>query len=228
MLLDLGCLMLMFFFLHRFPLAFQALPSLVLLAGLFVLPESPRWLIEKDRNEDGLAVLQKLHGQEPEDWIMAEYNEIRATIAAERAVTVQSWSVMFKVPQWRLRLMHGTLVQVFTQLTGINVIGYYQTIMYRALGITGHRNTLVAGIYNVVGPITNFFFITFFLDRVGRRKPLLFGAAGITIALICEAVINSQNVDGTRHGLSIAGVFFLFLVSCIFSVSFGPISWVYM
>lgn len=212
----------------RFPLAFQALPSLVLLAGLFVLPESPRWLIEKDRNEEALGVLHKLHGNEPEEWIMSEYGEIRATIMAERSITVQSWTVMFKVPQWRLRLMHGTLIQVFTQLTGINVIGYYQTIMYEALGITGHRNVLVAGIYNVVGPIANFFFITFFLDKVGRRKPLLFGAAGITIALICEAAINSQNPDGTRHGLSVAGVFFLFLVSVIFSLSFGPISWVYM
>ncbi|KAK5004952.1 hypothetical protein LTR60_006402, partial [Cryomyces antarcticus] len=134
---------------------------------------------------------------------------------------------MFAVPQWRLRLVHGTLVQVFTQLTGINVIGYYQTIMYDALGIKGHRNVLVAGLYNCVGPITNFFFIVFVLDRVGRRKPLLFGAVGITVALICEAILNSQNPDGTRTGLSIAGVFFIFCVSVIFSVSFGPISWVY-
>jgi MFS family permease len=71
-------------------------------------------------------------------------------------------------------------------------------------------------------------FIVFLLDRVGRRKPLLFGTIGITLALICEGAINSQNTKGTRHGLSIAGVFFIFLVSIIFSFSFGPISWVYM
>lgn len=71
-------------------------------------------------------------------------------------------------------------------------------------------------------------FIVFILDRVGRRKPLLLGTIGITCALICEGVINSQNPEGTRHSLSIAGVFFLFLVSAIFSWSFGPISWVYM
>jgi MFS family permease len=72
------------------------------------------------------------------------------------------------------------------------------------------------------------FFITFLIDRVGRKKPLIFGTLGITAALICEAAINSQNVDGHRRGLSIAGVAFLFLVSIIFSVSFGPISWTYM
>lgn len=87
---------------------------------------------------------------------------------------------------------------------------------------------LVAGIYNCVGPVTNLIFIFFLLDRVGRKKPLLFGAAGITLALICEAAVNAPNPNGTKTGLSIAGVFFIFLVSVIFSLSFGPISWVYM
>ena len=109
-----------------------------------------------------------------------------------------------------------------------DVIGYYQTIMYEALGITGGRSVLVAGIYNCVGPVTNLIFIFFILDRVGRKKPLLFGAAGITLALICEAALNAPNPNGTKTGLSIAGVFFIFLVSVIFSLSFGPISWVYM
>lgn len=100
--------------------------------------------------------------------------------------------------------------------------------MYRALGITGSRDVLVAGIYNCVGPIANAIFIFFILDRFGRKKPLIFGTIGISLALICEAAINSQNPTGTRKGLSVGGVFFLFLVSVIFSLSFGPISWVYM
>ena len=213
----------------RFPLAFQVLPAIMLLIGLIWLPESPRWLMEMDRDDEGLKVLRKLHYTGNNDeWIQHEYNEIRATISAEKAITVPGWRVMLTVPQWRKRLFLATLVQVFTQLTGINVIGYYQTIMYEALGITGGRSVLVAGIYNCVGPIANLIFIFFILDRVGRKKPLLAGAAGITIALICEAAINSQNPQGTRHGLSIAGVFFLFLVSIIFSWSFGPVSWVYM
>jgi MFS family permease len=71
-------------------------------------------------------------------------------------------------------------------------------------------------------------FIIFILDRVGRKRPLLFGTIGITLALICEGVINSQNPGGTKKHLSIAGVAFLFLVSIIFSLSFGPVSWVYI
>jgi len=231
----------------RFPLAFQIIPSALLVVGLIWLPESPRYLIEKDRDDAGLKTLRKLHYNGSNDeWIQNEYNEIRATISAEKAITAPGWMVMFKVPQWRKRLLLGTLIQVFTQLTGISklitvyplsnhtnnasldVIGYYQTIMYNALGITGHRALLVAGIYNCVGPIANLFFIFFILDRVGRKKPLLIGAMGITIALFAEAGLNAANPDGTRQGYSYAGVFFLFLVSVIFSLSFGPVSWVYM
>lgn len=57
---------------------------------------------------------------------------------------------------------------------------------------------------------------------------MIYGIIGITIALICEGAINSQNTDGTRQGLSIAGVFFIFCVTIIFSLSFGPVSWTYM
>lgn len=106
--------------------------------------------------------------------------------------------------------------------------------MYKALGIVGNRNLLVAGIYNCTGPLASGYFLSlldiglticpdlifiiFMIDRVGRRKPLLWGTIGITIALICEAVVNSQiDKDNPQSGLSIAGVFFLFCVTTIFS-----------
>jgi MFS family permease len=101
--------------------------------------------------------------------------------------------------------------------------------MYQALGITGQRALLVAGIYNCIGPLANLVFIVFIIDRVGRRRPLIWGTIAISIVLICEAAINSR-IDKANpdHGLSIAGVFFIFCVTVIFSWSWGPISWVYM
>ncbi|KAI9732409.1 MAG: hypothetical protein M1834_001617 [Cirrosporium novae-zelandiae] len=213
----------------RFPLAFQALPALILLLGLFILPESPRYLIDTDREEEALKVLHRLMDNgHNEDEIQAQFLEIKTTINAEKSVTAPGWLIMFKVPQWRNRLLQGTMVQVCTQMTGINVIGYYQTIMYRALGITGGRDILVAGIYNCLGPIANLIFIIWFVDKIGRRKPLMFGTITISIALICEAAINSQNTDGTRTSYSIGGVFFLFCVTVLYSWSYGPVSWVYM
>lgn len=213
----------------RFPLAFQGVPALVLAIGLIWFPESPRQLVEQDREEEAMSTLRKLHYDGTNDaWINAEFGEIRNTILAEKAITAPGWGIMFTVPAWRERLLHGVAVQAFTQLTGINVINYYQSQMYSALGITGNTSLLVTGIYNVVGPLTNCIFIFFFSDRVGRRKPLLFGTIMITLCMFVEAAVNSQNLDGHRKGLSVAGVLMLFMTTCLFSVSFGPISWTYM
>ncbi|KAI5786603.1 general substrate transporter [Pyronema domesticum] len=216
-------------FTWRFPLAFQGVPALFLAVGLTWFPESPRQLIEKDQNEEAVRILHKLHADGTNDeWIAREFQEIHQTIQAEKELHVPGWRPMFTVPEWRTRLMHGTSVQVFTQLTGINVINYYQTSMYAALGFEDKTGLLVTGIYNVVGPVTNCFFIFFIADRVGRRKPLLFGTVSITICLIIEAVINSQNPKGENKDLSRAGVAMIFLVSICFSLSFGPTSWTYM
>ena len=101
--------------------------------------------------------------------------------------------------------------------------------MYEALGITGGRALLVAGIYNCVGPLANLIFIVFLIDRVGRRRPLIWGTIAIAIALICESAINSRiDKNNPDHGLSIGGVFFIFCVTVIFSWSWGPVSWTYM
>ncbi|GJN72392.1 hypothetical protein PLICBS_006465 [Purpureocillium lilacinum] len=213
----------------RFPLAFQALPSALLCIGMLWLPESPRHLIATDRLEEGMRILRTLHFDGTnEDWIQAEFQEIKMTIDAEKAATAPGWLIMFRVPQWRKRLALGTFVQVFTQFTGINVIGYYQTVMYESLGFTGNTKLLVAGVYNCCGPIANLIFIVFIADRFGRRKSLICGVVAITLALICESAINSQNTNGDKHSLSIVGVAFLFCVTIFFSLSFGPVSWIYM
>ncbi|KAI5296499.1 hypothetical protein KEM52_001343 [Ascosphaera acerosa] len=213
----------------RFPLAFQCVPAIVLAMGMPFFPESPRHLISQDRYDAGLRVLRKLHyNGSNEDWINEEFLEIKNTLAAEKEVLVPSWTAMFTVPQWRRRLTIATLVQVFTQTTGTNVINYYQTVMYRNLGIKGRNVSLMACFFNMVGPITNLIFITLFIDRVGRRKPLLFGCLTITMCLLLEGITNSQNPDGERKGLSGIGILWIYLVSVFFSVSFGPISWTYM
>lgn len=77
--------------------------------------------MQTDREDQALKVLNKLHfNGSNEEFIQREFQEIKTTIAAEKAITVPGWRVMFTVPQWRTRLMHGVAVQVFTQFTGIS------------------------------------------------------------------------------------------------------------
>ncbi|KAL1960438.1 hypothetical protein VTO42DRAFT_7737 [Malbranchea cinnamomea] len=84
----------------RFPLAFQAAPSVILLIGLFWFPESPRHLVEKEKYEEALQIFKKLHYDGTnDDWIQNEFAKIKATIDAEKAITVPGWRVMLQVPQ---------------------------------------------------------------------------------------------------------------------------------
>lgn len=103
----------------RFPLSFQCVPCLLLIFGIMFFPESPRYLVETDRSDEALRVLHKLHYDGTnEDWINQEFNEIKLTIEAEKAITAPGWAIMFKVPTWRTRLLHATSIQLFGQMTG--------------------------------------------------------------------------------------------------------------
>lgn len=90
----------------RFPLAVQAVPALLLGIGMFFVAESPRFLIEKKHHTEAQDILRKLHfdGTNAE-WIDAEYAGICTALDGERHVTAPGWISMFKVTQWRTRLL---------------------------------------------------------------------------------------------------------------------------
>lgn len=110
-------------------------------------------MLEKDRDDEALAVIKRLHGNIGEDdsFFLAEYNQMREQIRYEKTVSNISWAQLFKTPGNRKRVLLAVLVQVFTQLSGINVVNYFQTDLYKGLGMTGHMPTLLAG-YDASSP----------------------------------------------------------------------------
>ncbi|KAJ8521114.1 hypothetical protein ONZ45_g2150 [Pleurotus djamor] len=221
----------------RLPLGLQLAPAFLLLIGIQFLPNSPRWLLEVGRDEEAKKVVYRLHGssalqkQEAE----AEFKEMSETIKAEVFVRSRKISDLWATPAMLRRTLVAVGVQVFGQFSGINVINYFGPQMYAGLGITGGRALLVQGIYGAVGPIANFFFITLLVDRVGRKKPLMFGAASFVVTFsILAAIVASfppppEELAGTvpvNQAAQRAGIAMIFLTSIFFSVSFGPISWV--
>jgi hypothetical protein len=117
------------------------------LIGIYFLPYSPRWLLEKERDDEAIAVIKRLHGNNGEDdsVFRAEYTQMREQIRFEKSVSNIGWGEVFRTPSNRKRLLLAVLVQVFTQLSGINVVNYFQTDLYKSLGMTGHMPTLLAG-----------------------------------------------------------------------------------
>ncbi|QKX63227.1 uncharacterized protein TRUGW13939_10396 [Talaromyces rugulosus] len=213
----------------RFPFAFQCLPALIILIGIFWLPYSPRWLLEQERDEEALAVIKRLHGHQGEDdtVIRGEFYQIREQLRFEKAQYVAGWSDLFTRANNRKRIILAVLVQAFTQLSGINVINYYQTDLYKGLGMTGHTLTLLAGVYGLVGPLANVVCL-YYVDSWGRRKTLWI--TGFVMALDMAVVMGlsggfAQSSNTVAKGFTIA---FIFLFSMIYSLGYNSIHYIYV
>ncbi|KAF8556197.1 sugar transporter [Imleria badia] len=217
----------------RLPLGLQAslVPAGLLLIGIQFLPYSPRWLLEVNRDDEARDVVYKLHGIDtPEAKSAAdqEFTEMHDQIKADALVRSRSISDLWATPAMLRRTLVAVGVQVFGQFTGINVINYYGPQMYEALGLTSSQSLLVQGIYGGIGPIANLFFIIFILDWIGRKKPLMFGAGSFVVlfSILAALVASFPPGENPNSAAQKAAIAMIFLMSIIFSLSFGPVSWV--
>ncbi|KAI9154884.1 High-affinity glucose transporter [Paramyrothecium foliicola] len=209
----------------RFPLAFQCVPALVLVTGIWFLQESPRWLMEKDKHEEARNVLAKLRNGENESRIELEFMEIRDVIAADREIGKVTTKSILTKPSWRKRLILGCAVQAFGPLSGINVINYYGPRIYAILGIEDTQTSLM--IIGISGALSIVYCTIglWLLDKVGRVKPLLVSAAGLGAALLVNAVqAQYLDPDNSNQLRSMVAMNFVF---SLFYTPLGIISWVY-
>ena len=110
----------------RVPWGIQMLPAVLLFFGLFLLPESPRWLARHDKWEEAHAVLTLVHGKGNPNapFVTLEMNEIKQMIEFERQNADVSFTELFR-PKMLNRLHIGVFTQIWSQLTGMNVMMYY-------------------------------------------------------------------------------------------------------
>ncbi|GKT65414.1 hexose carrier protein [Colletotrichum tofieldiae] len=210
----------------RFPLAFQCVPGVVIATGIYVLEESPRWLVEKGRHAEARRSLDRLRVGVDEKLIDVEYNEIRHAVRAQSALRENGrlWRAIVTKPSWRRRLLLGCGVQAFSPLSGVNVISYFGPRIYELLGIGTQTSLMIIGINGVLGIFFNTLGL-WMLDRVGRVRPLIASAVGLATALLVNAVqfqlLDRSNADQLRSMVAMNFVFGFFFTPL------GIISWVY-
>jgi hypothetical protein len=175
-------------------------------------------------------VVRRLHVASGGSEITAEeeYAIMRDNIRAELLTRSSRISDLWSTRPMLRRLLVACGVQLFGQFTGINVLNYFGPQLYSALGFAHNKLLLIQGIYGAVGPITNFFFITFILDSVGRKKPLLFGAGSLVVlfSILSALLASFPPTTVINPAAQRAGVAVIFMMSIVFSLSFGPVSWV--
>lgn len=191
----------------RLPLALQLPWGVILFLGAqFILPESPRWLIQHGHDERARKSFSKVHrGIQDAD---QEFEIMQSQILFEESRDAISWKEAFT--KYRHRALITIACQASTALTGVNVIGYYQTISYQALGISGHTILALTGVYATIAMISNIITSLWVVDRWGRRGMLLAGYSAVVLVEIYAAVMQREFQTGTNRvgqGFAILGIY---------------------
>ena len=124
----------------RIPLGLQLVPAICLGALIMLFPESPRWLIDHGRADEGLQTLAKLHahGNTEDPWVRAEYEQIQEAITFEHEHEAKSYFELFQSRSSFRRLLLCCALQASIQMTGVSAIQYYSVTIYGKI-VSSHR-----------------------------------------------------------------------------------------
>jgi MFS transporter, SP family, galactose:H+ symporter len=201
----------------RWMLGLAVVPAAVFLGGMWLLPESPRWLAGRRDREAALAVLREIRGTED---VGLEMQEIEASLARGEERGRLSDLLASGL---RPALTVGIGLAVFQQVTGINTVIYYAPKIIQSAGIASASGAILAtvgiGVVNVGMTVLSMWL----LDRAGRRPLLLTGIGGMIVTLfVLGLVFNAADRSGSLATLAVAGMM-LYVAS--FAISLGPVFW---
>lgn len=213
----------------RIPLAIQIIPALVLGALIFMFPESPRWLMDKGHQEKALQVLARLHahGDTNDAWVRAEFEQISASIAHEHAHEAKSYIELFKSRSSFRRLFLCCAIQASVQMTGVSAIQYYSPIIFERMGIATDDTLKYQGISSIIALIAQFCTILF-IDRTGRRWPLILGNLGNCLTFVIATIMLAVFPPGSTSNRAAQWGFIVvtWIWNFSFSCTCGPLSWI--
>nr|CAG8572707.1 6897_t:CDS:10 [Entrophospora candida] len=177
----------------RIPLGIQVIPAAILAVSTIFLPFSPRWLLDHDRDEEGLKVIADLrsNGDKSDANVLSEYNEIKENVKFEREFAAKSYyELVKKGPEnIRRRMILGVVIQVFQQFTGINAILYYAPQIFVNAGLADNSSRLLAtginGVVNMLCTIPSIIWV----DKWGRRPTFISGGFLMGCAMLIIGII---------------------------------------
>ncbi|EED19623.1 sugar transporter, putative [Talaromyces stipitatus ATCC 10500] len=205
---------------YRIPLMVQLIWAVILILGMTALPETPRYLIKRDRHEDAARSLARLRRLPLDSRYLAEIAEIAEHHEHELNLGGSSYLDCFKGSLGK-RLLTGCLLQVSQQLTGINFIFYYGTSYFLDSGMGDPFTiTMITNSVNVISTIPGLLMI----ERWGRRPLLLFGGVGMAVSQFLVAGLGTglAQSDATNTASTVLICLFVFFYAC----SWGPVVWV--
>ena len=218
---------------YRIPIALQMLWAIILMIGLFLLPETPRFFVKKGKIDEAAKVLATLR-QQPVDstYVQEELAEIIENNERESALIptqsyFQSWTSCFtgslRDQSSNLRrTILGTSLQMMQQWTGINFIFYFGTTFFQELGTINNEFliSIITTLVNVCSTPLSFYTV----EKMGRRVLLIYGAVGM---VVCEFIVAiAGTVDGQNQNTVKAMISFICIYIFFFASTWGPGAWI--
>lgn len=215
---------------YRIPIAVQFAWAIILIGGMLILPDTPRYMIKRDDLSGATKALAKIRRlSETDPAVIEEVAEIRANHEYELSLGEASYLDCFKGNLLK-RLLTGCLLQALQQLTGINFIFYYGTQFFMNSGFqNSFIISLITNCVNTVSTLPGLYAI----DKWGRRPVLLWGAVGMCVSQFIVAILGTTTTGQDAAGNIIvhniaaqkAAIAFICLYIFFFAASWGPIAW---
>lgn len=204
----------------------QALPAAVFLVALLFIPESPRYLVSRGREEEANGVLAKLFGA---DEANRKIGDIKASFAADhrpRLGDVLDGGTIFRPIVWA-----GILLATFQQFVGINIIFYYGETLWKLAGVS-ESVALERNIISGLASIAAVFAALLLIDKIGRKMLLLIGSLGMGVTLGAMTwAFSGAGTDAAGNLMLSDNAGWIALVAAnlyviFFNFSWGPVMWV--
>ncbi|KAI0133789.1 general substrate transporter [Xylariales sp. AK1849] len=204
----------------------QIVPSLIQLTFIYWIPESPRYLLSKDREEEALSMLAYYHGagDRNDTTVQFEFREIRETMRIEKDAARSSGYVDFlrtKGNRWRLAILIS--LGIISQYSGNALFSNYMNTIYEGAGIDDQNQKLALStgrtIFDLIITIT----AAMNVDRFGRRPLFLASAGGMCFAFVCWTICGAvyENSGSTNAGAGYAQLVFIWLFGAFYDVGFS-------
>jgi len=207
---------------YRIPIAVQFAWAIILITGLLLLPETPRYLIKTGKPEKAarsLARLRRLDVEHPA--LLEELAEIQANHEYELSLGKASYRDCFRGNLGK-RLATGCFLQALQQLSGVNFIFYYGTSFFQNSGI---KNPFVVSLITSCVNVGSTFPGLYLVEKWGRRGLLLFGAIGMAVSQFIVAITGTvagiDNMAAQKALIAFVCIYIFF-----FACSWGPCAWV--